>query len=336
MAGIFYSLQEVAQRLHKSDDEIKDMVKAGKLREFRDGSNVLFKVDEVDALMKQNADADFEQLMLADTNEPITVKEDTKGKTPSKPENKLDDSIFLADDTAGSKADLINADTAMISDGLNLSETAGGADKLDDLMEATRGDSGKTAGKGEGDINLDSFGSGGLLDLSLQADDTSLGGILDEIYTSESAEATPTAKAASSMEEEIKAGEILEASKQTMETAVVMPAHIEVKPDLFSNALGLSLLIPLLATIFTIIIVATGFNLPSILRVKSGMFDIYIGWIIMGGLAVTAMLIIGGGAILGSLGSKGEAKPKEKKEKPPKPPKEKKSKKDKKDNSAKA
>lgn len=38
----------------------------------------------------------------------------------------------------------------------------------------------------EGDTNLDSFGSdSGLLDLSLQADDTTLGGILDEIYISE-------------------------------------------------------------------------------------------------------------------------------------------------------
>jgi hypothetical protein len=38
----------------------------------------------------------------------------------------------------------------------------------------------------DNDVNLDSFGSGsGLLDLSLQADDTSLGGILDEIYTTE-------------------------------------------------------------------------------------------------------------------------------------------------------
>lgn len=38
----------------------------------------------------------------------------------------------------------------------------------------------------EGDVNLDSFGNGSaLLDLSLQADDTSLGGILDEIYTAE-------------------------------------------------------------------------------------------------------------------------------------------------------
>jgi len=38
----------------------------------------------------------------------------------------------------------------------------------------------------EKDVSLDTFGSGsGLLDLSLQADDTSLGAILDEIYTPE-------------------------------------------------------------------------------------------------------------------------------------------------------
>jgi hypothetical protein len=43
----------------------------------------------------------------------------------------------------------------------------------------------------EEDVNLDTFGSGsGLLDLSLQADDTSLGGILDEIYTSDSGQDT--------------------------------------------------------------------------------------------------------------------------------------------------
>jgi len=38
----------------------------------------------------------------------------------------------------------------------------------------------------ESDVNLDSFGSGsGLLDLSWHNDDTSLGGLLDEIYTNE-------------------------------------------------------------------------------------------------------------------------------------------------------
>jgi hypothetical protein len=325
MAGIFYSLQEVTQKLHKSEDEIKEMVKAGKLREFRDGPNLLFKVDEVDALIKQGAEADFEQLILADTGVPATGQKG--GKTPSKPEEKTDESIFLTEDTAGSKADLINADTALISEGLGLAETGGGAEKLDDIMEATKTGSGKPSVKGEGDLNLDSFGSGGLLDLSLQADDTSLGGILDEIYTPETAEATPAAKAAPSMEEAIRTDEMLEAPKQVMEAAAVMPVAVEIKPDTFSNALGISLFIPLLATIFTIIIASTGFSLPSILQAKSSMFGIYMGWIIMAGLVVIALLIIGSGALIGGLGTKGEAKPKDKKEKPPKPPKEKKSKK---------
>jgi len=44
----------------------------------------------------------------------------------------------------------------------------------------------------ESDVNLDSFGSGsGLLDLSWHNDDTSLGGLLDEIYTGENASLEP-------------------------------------------------------------------------------------------------------------------------------------------------
>ncbi len=331
---MFYSLQEVAQKLHKSEDDIREMVKAGKLREFRDGSNLLFKVEEVDAINKENADADFEQLVLADTNEPEPKKEENKA--PSKPKEKANESIFLADETAGSKADMINADTALFSDGLNLGETGAGSDKLDDLMDANRSSSGKAAGKDKGDLNLDSFGSGGLLDLSLQADDTSLGGILDEIYTSDSPDAAPAAPGKTapppSMEDAIKAEEMLEMPKQTMEAAAVafaMPAAAEIKPDMFSNVLGIVLVIPLIVTIFTIIIAATGYSLPSILKAKSSMFGIYMGWVIVGALAVVAMLIIGGGAAIAGLGSKGDAAPKEKKVKPPKPPKEKKSKKEK-------
>ena len=326
MAGLFYSLQEVAQKLHKTEDEIREMAKAGKLREFRDGPNLLFKADEIDALTKQDTEADFEQIMLAETGVPATGKED--GKTPSKPEEKPDDSIFMADDTTTPKADLLNADTALISEGLNLAEPGSGAEKFDDIMDATKSDETKTSGKSESDLNLDSFGSGGLLDISLQADDTSLGGVLDEIYTSETAEATPqaagkTAPPAPSMEEEIKADEILETSRQATEAAVVMPARIEIKPDAISNALGIALFIPLLATIFTIIIVATQSSLPSMLQAKNTLFGIYMGWVIMGSLAVAALLIVGGGAILGGLTS-GEAKPKEKKVKPPKEKKTKK------------
>ena len=120
---------------------------------------------------------------------------------------------------------------------------------------------------------------------------------------------------------------MLEIPKQTAEAIAVMAATVEIKPDMFSNALGISLFIPLVATILTIVIVATGFNMPEILKANNSLFGIYMGWIIFGGLAVLALIIIGGGALLGSLGAKGEAKPKVKKEKSPKSPKEKKEKK---------
>jgi excisionase family DNA binding protein len=51
MAGMFYSLEEAAQKLNMAEDEVKKLVEERKLREFRDGTNVLFKVAEVEALM---------------------------------------------------------------------------------------------------------------------------------------------------------------------------------------------------------------------------------------------------------------------------------------------
>ena len=53
MAAMFYSLQEAAERLGKTEADIREIVQSGKLREFRDGPNLLFKVDEVDALAPQ-------------------------------------------------------------------------------------------------------------------------------------------------------------------------------------------------------------------------------------------------------------------------------------------
>ena len=96
-----------------------------------------------------------------------------------------------------SETDLTSADTALTGEGINvLGETDRDYPVTDDTMGETAGTMGTTGTTPEAsleeieeDVNLDSFGSGsGLLDLSLQADDTSLGGILDEIYTTEGAE----------------------------------------------------------------------------------------------------------------------------------------------------
>ena len=53
MAGMFYTLIEVAERLSKTENQIRQMVQEGRLREFRDGPKLLFKKDEVDALSGQ-------------------------------------------------------------------------------------------------------------------------------------------------------------------------------------------------------------------------------------------------------------------------------------------
>ena len=53
MSGMFYSLKEAAEKLNKTEEEIKQIVKDGQLREFRDGPNLLFKVEEVEALLPQ-------------------------------------------------------------------------------------------------------------------------------------------------------------------------------------------------------------------------------------------------------------------------------------------
>jgi len=50
MAGMFYSLKEAAERLGKAENELIELVKQGKLREFRDGANLLLKIDEIEAL----------------------------------------------------------------------------------------------------------------------------------------------------------------------------------------------------------------------------------------------------------------------------------------------
>ncbi len=65
MAGMFYSLQEAADKLGKTQEEIKLLATEGKLREFRDGSNIMFKIDEVEALLTSDESEQIEDLDLA-------------------------------------------------------------------------------------------------------------------------------------------------------------------------------------------------------------------------------------------------------------------------------
>ena len=88
MAGMFYSIQEVAEKLGKSEDEVRQIVKSGRLREFRDGPNLLFKVDEVAALM-------------GDTSFMADKKQGEKPAAPQKEQEAEAEEILLAPETPG-------------------------------------------------------------------------------------------------------------------------------------------------------------------------------------------------------------------------------------------
>jgi excisionase family DNA binding protein len=50
MAGMFYSIKEAAGKLKITENELKKLIEQGKLREFRIGSDLLLKTEEVEAL----------------------------------------------------------------------------------------------------------------------------------------------------------------------------------------------------------------------------------------------------------------------------------------------
>ncbi len=161
MAKMFYTLEEASERLGKDPEAVKAMANDGKLQQFRDRDKLMFKREQVDGMLGNDdsfSGGSSIGIPLADPG-----PDDT-------------DAISLADSMAS------------------------GADEMQDSKEAT-GISVFDAGEVEPadpmaqtqvtqpqiddeELALESVGSGsGLLDLTRESDDTSLGAeLLDEIY----------------------------------------------------------------------------------------------------------------------------------------------------------
>ena len=434
MAGMFYSLKEAAQRLGKTEDQVKQLVKAGKLREFRDGSNLLFKIQEVNTLLAEGIGTGAEDLELEElpAEEELLAGAVEGEGTPALGESVEDDifkldeeatpalesadegdattdlglvaepqdqeevpevsevasgeqeaaeviseeDLFLAEDleqpvadeqeqpvaesaedsgeeislapesgVLAEGSDITDADTALTGEGVNV---LGGTDSdfsaTQDSMAETAGPAASAGTSAEAsleeiedDVNLDSFGSGsGLLDLSLQADDTSLGGILDEIYTAEGGEgeATPaegeevgsgggeaaafddiTAEAEHAHAEE----DLAVSEAVTVMPTAMAPAFAEALPDAQSNILGMLLFLPMAALLYTSIVTVAAMRnvMPSILSSVQGLI-----WYIMGGGVVLALVAVGISFTAGrEKAPKAEKPAKDKKAKPEKPKK---------------
>ena len=159
MAKMFYTLEEVCEKLVKEEDEVKEMVRTGQIQEFRDRDKLMFKVEQVDLLASGEEDTSDVHLELEDT-----------GASGSGVALKDDSGLALEESREGTGVSVFDTDHGGEDTGRTVSEEG-----LED------------------EVGLDAVGSGsGLLDLTRESDDTSLGAeLLEEVYQSEEAVEIP-------------------------------------------------------------------------------------------------------------------------------------------------
>lgn len=164
MAKMFYSLEEAAQRLGKSENDVRAMAQRGEITEFRDGDRLIFKVDQIDLLAGEEGDSDMSSMIpLADSGSGMALGlSDTGGGT----------GVGLTFD---------NKSDAKERSGISVFD----ADELDNADPSAQTQVSDSGGVNIDNVSLESFGSGsGLMELTRESDDTSLGaeGLLDDIY----------------------------------------------------------------------------------------------------------------------------------------------------------
>jgi hypothetical protein len=170
MAKMFYSIEEAAQRLNKSEAEVREMASSGQLQEFRDRDRLMFKREQVDLLAGGSVGkGDSGVIPLADSGGSsigLTL-EDSGGPGSKSGSAGGSGGIALDEPNPKERSGISIFDTEGTEEGdpsavTRITETRAGADEL----------------------TLESVGSGsGLLDLTREADDTSLGAdLMEDVY----------------------------------------------------------------------------------------------------------------------------------------------------------
>ncbi|HRK29932.1 MAG TPA: hypothetical protein PLD59_02555 [Tepidisphaeraceae bacterium] len=202
MAKMFYTLDETKSALDKSEEEIKQLAREGRLREFRDGPRLMFKADQVESLKAEiTGGSPRDQVDLsAETTGPLGMIDskgasgsvislaDTGGRGGSSIGIGLapkDDTALAADISSGSLGGVPSPGKPGSGSGLAGSAAGRSAINVFSPDEASADPMAQTnIQSGISDqINIEGVGSGsGLLDLTRESDDTSLGAeLLDEI-----------------------------------------------------------------------------------------------------------------------------------------------------------
>lgn len=303
MAKPFYSIEEVCELLGKDADGVRALVRDGSLREFRDAGKIFFKAEDVDKLAgKPPASADDS----GEIDLEPTLDDDGDKKTDDK------DEVPAINDVTGGTS-LIGLEPMEGDDDKRegTSVTTGGISVFDDdeveIDADPMADTQVTSGAIDDEVALDSAGSGsGLLDLTREADDTSLGAeLLDDIYPGEDAddeeqaEEEPAAEAEEVEEEEEELPEEMPAAEAG--EAVAAPVAIvagDPSEGIFSGLMVGALI--LLGVAGTVVAGVVQGYLPDYALLLSNNF-----WFFLGGAAGVVLISLIIGWLLGrSLGGK--------------------------------
>lgn len=368
----YYNIQEVMAKLRKSEEDVKGLVKEGRLRQYMDSGKAVFKIEDVDALAEEIVGLDISSfgetppddgtdlgIMLEETSEVELVSEET---TPPQGGGEEDLELELEPDVSEPKeseggfglsqmGDITSADTNISSVGINILSGTGDAYKLtEDTKAETQAADIDELESLDGDSNLESFGSGsGLLDLSLQADDTSLGAVLDDILPTGAEGAggadmgadegvalleepedllSPEASAGEAPAEvTAPMGEVQTAPAIAPGAGVQMVAVAPVDPK--SGIFGFMMFLPLLGMILAAIVLTAAIQgvTPSLVKtlVETEVAGFSLIWAVVAGLAVVLLILLAASAVGGGAGggakTKGAKSKKAKKEKKAKKPK---------------
>lgn len=293
------------QKLGKSESEIKDLVRQGKLREFRDGPKVVYKKEDVDGLSEDVLGID----LLPETGE-LDIKLDKTAEInlePDKDAPKSEGGFGLSQ----IGADIASADTNVGTVGINiLAETDDKYKISNDTRAETKISSKEEVESLDADANLESVGSGsGLLDLSLQADDTSLGAVLDDILPT-GPDIPPQSEVPVAMVDE---GAVIlenEGKERPSPMAAASPAMQAAAPvasaapqmtmvmpeDPTSSIYGTAMFLPLIALIIASIATAAGVKdiFPSLVKMltHTGVADYSLIWLVIALLAVVFVIFM--------------------------------------------
>ena len=213
MAKMFYTMDEVCEKLGKTQDEITQMVSSGQIQEFRDRDRLMFKCEQIDLLAGDE-----------DTGEVKLDLETGAGLSGSGLSLEDESSIGLADSREGT--------------GISVFDTDHGLDESEQTQ----------VGDVDEELTLDAVGSGsGLLDLTRESDDTSLGAaLLEEVYSGDE-----------NIEMPANASGLFDAAPEAPQAgggvAVAMPVLIETY-DGAGSGLGIGLMVGALAALVCIAI----------------------------------------------------------------------------------